>query len=106
FPVNEVGMDAVVEDPVIFVDPGASVEVIGGRVRIKIEMEMRCSRIPDRMILYREGNCDRSNRDSCPGRRTRNCDRRRTTRNQTRGNVGVLEFRGDVHRRKLWRRAA
>src|SRR6185436_16234765 len=88
------------------VDPGASVEVIGGHVRIKIEMEMRCSKIPNRMILYREGNCDRPDRNGRPGRRTSNCDRRRKTRNQTRRSIGVLDFRSDVHWRKLWRRAA
>lgn len=35
FPVNKVRMDSVVEDPVVFIDPGASIEVIGSGVMIQ-----------------------------------------------------------------------
>ena len=40
FPMNEVGMDAVVEDPVVIVYAGSVVESIRHRIGIEIKMQM------------------------------------------------------------------
>ena len=54
FPVHEVGMDAVVEDPVLIVYAGSGVESIGKGIGIEIKMQMILSWRADRIGLRGE----------------------------------------------------
>ena len=80
FPVDEVGVDAVIEDPVVIVYAGPVVEHIRHGIIIEIEMQMGLPQQADCEELRRERDRHGAHRNRRILRRTHDRDGRLITR--------------------------